>query len=76
MIPTKYMEMTSDKKTSKIRCRICQTDVYDAPTEPGIDSAKMEAALDHFDVGHQVSRVDILLDIEKAFHEKAGKKPS
>lgn len=76
MISTKYMEMTSDSKMSKIRCRVCQADVYEAPASLVVDPKMMEMALHHFEVEHKISRIDILLDIEKAFQKKEGKNPS
>lgn len=69
MISSKYMDMACDGKRGIIRCRICQKVIYEASTVPTIDPERMEAALDHLDTEHQVSRVDIILDSEKSFED-------
>ena len=74
MISTQYMDMDSNGHQGKITCRLCKTEIYNGVSAPGVDPERMEAALEHFEVAHDIGRIDILSDIEMAFQEGKARK--
>ncbi len=67
MISSKYMEMASDGRVSTISCRLCRTRIYEAAVSPTIDHEKMEDALEHLEIKHQVNLLEIWNDFESLF---------
>lgn len=67
-ISTKYLDVTTTSG-AKMRCRLCGTEVYAAPIQPGLDTDQMEALLEHFLFQHTVTREEIEKDLRNAFEE-------
>lgn len=72
MITSKYMDMASDGHMSTISCRLCKARIYESPVSPSIDHEKMEDALEHLEIKHQVNIIEIWNDFESLFQFGKG----
>lgn len=67
-ITTEFLEVTSPYGV-RMRCRLCNTEIYVGRPKADLDVDQMNAVMRHMFWLHEVSRQDLAADMQKAWDE-------